>query len=117
MGCNHNCAGCSGCAATLELTAGEIQMLQNLGQFAFLPVARRADDTVPVYLEDDLYPPEEYSLILHVLAQKGLISLDFDKPLAGFSSEKYASYPICGSFALTQRGQTVLSILEIDGIS
>ena len=30
--CNHNCAGCSGCAATLELTDGEIGLLRELEQ-------------------------------------------------------------------------------------
>ena len=51
--------------------------------FAFLPVARRADDMTPVYLEQQEYTKEEYSLILQALEQKGLISLDYEKPLAG----------------------------------
>ena len=117
MGCDHNCGSCRGCAGMLELTDGEIEMLKNLGQFAFLPIARRADDMVPVYLEEDAYSPEMYSLILQVLEQKGLVSLDFDKPLANFSSEKYAHYPVKGSVALTQRGQKVVEMLEIEGIS
>ena len=117
MGCDHNCSSCRGCAGMLELTDGEIEMLKNLGQFAFLPIARRADDMVPVYLEEDAYSPEMYSLILQVLEQKGLVSLDFDKPLANFSSEKYAPYPVKGSVALTERGQKVVEMLEIEGIS
>lgn len=116
MGCDHNCSACSGCAGVLELTQGEIQFLMELAQFAFLPVARRADDMVPVYLEEEDRSAEEYSLILQVLEQKRLISLDYDKPLAGFNAVKYAAYPVLGSVALTQRGQTVVKMLEIQGI-
>lgn len=116
MGCDHNCAACRGCAGVLELTEGEIVLLQTLGQFAFLPIARRADDMVPVYLEETQYSAEEYSLILQVLEQKQLISLDYDKPLPGAYGERYAAYPVKGSAALTQRGQTVLQMLEVQGI-
>lgn len=116
MDCNHDCAQCAGCAGVLELTEGEIAFLQELGQFAFLPIARRADDMVPVYLEDDRYCQEEYSLILQVLEQKRLISLDYDKPLANFSGEKYTAYPVKGSVALTERGQNVVKMMEIEGI-
>jgi hypothetical protein len=100
----------------LELTDGEIEMLKNLGQFAFLPIARRADDMVPVYLEDDRYTKEEYSLILQVLEQKGLVSLDYDKPLAGGYGDAYGPYPVKGSVALTAKGQTVVEMLDISGI-
>lgn len=116
MGCDHNCAACSGCAGVLELTQGEIDLLQVLGQFAFLPIARKADDMIPVYLEDSLYTQEEYSLILQVLEQKRLVSLDYDQPLRNFDAARYAAYPVKGSAALTQRGQTVVKMLEIQGI-
>ena len=117
MGCSHNCASCGGCAGVLELTEGEIAFLQTLGQYAFLPIARRADDMIPVYLEDDHYTKEEYSLILQVLEQKRLISLDYDKPLSGFDPAQYAAFPVKGSVALTERGQLVVKMLEIQGIS
>ena len=116
MGCDHNCTSCSGCAGVLELTEGEIQMLEDLGQFAFLPIARKADNFVPVYLEDTRRTPEEYSLILQVLEQKHLVTLDYDKPLAGAYGPQYASYPVKGSVALTARGQNVVKMLEIEGI-
>ena len=61
------CSGCSGCGGALELTEGEMDILRALGQYAFLPIARRADDMVPVYLEEDRYSPDRYSLILQVL--------------------------------------------------
>ena len=100
----------------LELTDGEVEMLRTLGQFAFLPIARKADDFVPVYLEEDVRPAEEYSLILQVLEQKNLVSLDYDKPLAKFDAKRYATYPVKGSVALTARGQKVVEMLEIEGI-
>ena len=114
--CNHNCASCGGCASTLELTDGEIGFLRELAQFSFLPVARRADDMVPVYMEDDSHSREEYSLILQCLEKKGLIDLDYRSPLKGYDMSAYKGYPVHGSIALTQRGQTVVELLEIQGI-
>lgn len=115
-GCDHNCAACSGCGKSLSLTEAEIEMLQTLAQIPFLPVARRADSMTPVYLEDEKHTKEEYSLILECLEKKGLISLDFDKPLSGFDDGAYRAYPIRGSMALTARGQTVVELLELQGI-
>ena len=115
--CNGSCGTCGGCGAALELTQGEIDMLCQLATYAFLPVARRADDMVPVYLEDDGYSKEEYSLILQVLEQKGLVSLDYDRPLPLADLAAYAAYPVKGSMALTARGQTVVEMLDIAGIS
>ena len=80
-GCSGNCSSCGGCAKQLTLTQEEIDFLKELGQIPFLPVARKADDMTPVYLEDTRHTREQYSLILQVLEQKGLISLDYDKPL------------------------------------
>lgn len=114
--CNHNCASCSGCAGVLELTQGEIEMLLELGQFAFLPVARRADDMKPVYLEETEHSVEEYSLILQCLEQKRLISLDYDKPMGNVDMSAYKGYPVHGSMALTERGQNVVEMLERQGI-
>ena len=88
-------------------------MLDTLSQIPFLPVARKMGDETPVYLEDG--NPEEQSLILQCLEKRGLISLDYDKPLKGFYSEAYKAYPILGSFALTQRGQQVIELLNVQG--
>ena len=115
--CNHcggNCAACSGCARTMELSDRELSFLDTLAQVAFLPVARKMGDLTPVYLEEG--DREEMSLVLQCLEKKGLISLDFDKPLHGFDDTAYASYPIRGSMALTERGQKVLELLEYQGI-
>ena len=112
--CCGNCGSCAGCAKELVLTGKEIDFLKKLGQIPFLPVARNMGDLTPVYLEDG--DREEMSLILQCLEKKGLISLDFDKPLRGFDESAYASYPIRGSMALTERGQKVLEMMEYQGI-
>ena len=114
--CNGNCGTCTGCAGSLELTPMEIEMLEKLGQFSFLPVARKADDMVPVYLEEQEYSPEEYSLILQCLEKKGLISIDYSSPLRGADMSAYEGYPVHGSAGLTERGLTVLETVEIQGI-
>ncbi len=115
-GCSGSCSGCGGCGGTLMVSAGELRMLQQLGQIPFLPVARLADDMTPVYREDSDYSQAEYSVILQLLEKKGLISIDYDKPLTGFPMSAYREFPVHGSFALTARGQQVLEMLEIQGI-
>lgn len=111
MGCSGKCSGCSGCGKALELTEKEMELLQELAQIPFLPVMRKSDDPAPVFPGRET---EEMSLILQCLEKKGLITLDFDKPIRGYA---YSGYPIFGSFALTQRGQQVLELLEYQGIS
>ena len=113
MGCNGNCSACSGCARELVLTEKEMDFLHVLGQYAFLPVARTMGDLTPVYLEEG--DREEMSLLLQCLEKKGLISLDYDKPLRRFDESAYADYPIRGSMALTERGQKVLELMELQG--
>ena len=113
--CSGGCGGnCGGCAKELVLTPGEVHLLQELGQYSFLPVARKADDYTPVYREDEAYSPEEYSLIIQVLEKKQLIYLDYI-PLPGANMSAYAEFPVHGSMGLTQRGQQVLELLELQG--
>ena len=113
-GCS-GCGGCGGCSSTLELTQAEMEFLRLLGQVAFLPVARSAADETPVCLEEPSADPAQTGLLLQCLEKKRLISLDYDKPLQGAAMERYSAYPIHGSIALTQRGQQVLELLEIQG--
>lgn len=91
-------------------------MLRTLGQIPFLPVARQADNIIPVYLEDSAYTREEYSIILQVLEQKGLISLDYHTPISGADMSAYNQYPVRGSMALTAKGQLVVDMLDRQGI-
>jgi len=115
--CGGSCGGCSGCGGALELTVGEVEMLQALAQIPFLPIARRIEDAAPIYLEGETYTVEEYSLILQCLEKRGLISLDFDRPLTHFNDEAYKAYPIRGSMALTARGQSVVEMMELQGMA
>ena len=91
-------------------------MLKKLSQIPFLPVARKMDDDIPVFLEDTEYTQEEYTLILQCLEKRGLIDIDYWAPLKGFDMSAYAAYPIRGSFALTVRGQVAVELLEYLGV-
>ena len=113
MGCSGKCDSCGGCARELVLSQKEMDFLNTLAQVAFLPVARSMGDLTPVYLEEG--DREQMSLLLQILEKKGLISLDYDKPLKGFDDKAYAAYPIRGSMALTERGQKVVELLEYQG--
>ena len=119
-GCNGCCGSCGSCGNSggcMELTTGEIEMLQILAQIPFLPVARKMGEDIPVYLEDAEKNREEYSLILQCLEKRGLISIDYNMPLKYGYGDAYDAYPIHGSFALTARGQQVVELLEIQGIN
>ena len=119
-GCKGSCGGCcgkcGGCGSTMVLTAEEIAMLQQLGQIPFLPVARRADSMTPIYLEDGELSAEQYSKVLQCLEKRGLISIDYDRPLKDGYSSAYDKYPIKGSVTLTGGGHQVLEIIEIQGV-
>ncbi len=108
------CGSCAGCGRTLELTKKEMSFLNTLAQIPFLPVARKADGDRPIYLEEG--NAEEMSLLLQCLHRKGLISLDYDRPLKGFDMRAYEAYPVHGSMALTERGQQVLDLMEYQGV-
>ena len=71
--CNGNCSGCSGCAGMLEITKTELEVLRELGQIPFLPVARQMGEQTPVRPGEEA---EEMSLALLCLEKKGLLSLD-----------------------------------------
>lgn len=111
-GCGNCCGNCGGCGE-LILSEGEIALLLQLAQIPFLPVVRRADSMDPVYPED---PSAETSLVLQCLEKRGLISLDYDRPLKGWDYSAYAAYPLHGSLALTAKGQQVLDLLEMQGL-
>lgn len=116
MGGCKGCTGdCGSCGKTLELSQGEMDLLRALGQYSFLPVARKADDMTPIYREEAAYTEEEYSLFIQLLERKQLIYLDYT-PLKGAKMGLYPEYPVHGSMGLTQRGQQVLDLLETQGI-
>lgn len=111
----EKCASCGGCGNGLELTMEEVQLLQELGQYSFLPLARKASDMIPVYLENGEENKELMSLVIECLEKKMLIDVSYD-PLSGADMSAYKGYPVHGSIALTQRGQQVLELIEVQGI-
>ena len=114
-GCRGNCGDCGGCGSSLTLTQGEIDMLRTLGQYSFLPYGRKADNMTPIYREENDYTEAEYSLFLQLLETKQLISLE-STPLIGADMSAYADLPVHGSIGLTQRGQAVLELLDLQGV-
>lgn len=123
MGCNNDrCGGCSKCetcggcgGGSLTLTPQEVQVLELLRTYAFLPVARRADTMEPHCFEPGM--PEGGSLALELLEKKSLVELDYSKPMGNFDYGQYKGFPVKGSVGLTLRGQQVLELLEIQGIA
>ncbi len=113
--CTGGCCNCGGCDQWLELCEGEVRLLQALGQYSFLPVARKQDDMTPVYREENAYGEAEYSLFIQLLEKKNLIYLDYT-PLKGAKMGLYPEFSVHGSMGLTQRGQQVLELLETQGI-
>ena len=111
----EKCASCGGCGNGLELTREEIELLRELGQYSYLPVARKMSDMIPVYLEAGEENKELMSLVIQCLEKKMLIDIAYD-PLPGADMSAYKGYPVHGSIALTQRGQQVLELIEVQGI-
>ena len=122
LGCGHDhcgacCGGsCGGCGGALELTQKEVDLLRLFAQLPFLPVARQMDSGTPVFLENGIASAEAFGAAITALHQKQLIRLDYDLPLLNFDYSDYAQYPHKGSMALTAAGQTVVELLEIQGI-
>lgn len=118
--CSGNCQNCGsnqGCSfhGDLTITEGEMLFLKRLAVIPFLPVARKLGEDVP-YFFDPEDPTADYGNLLLCLEKKQLISLDYDKPIAGFSDSHYDAYQLLGSMALTLRGQQVLELAEIQGV-
>ncbi|MBE6946453.1 MAG: hypothetical protein E7459_10285 [Ruminococcaceae bacterium] len=108
------CTGCSGCGGGLLMTESELRILEVLGQYAFLPVARRMDTMEPNCLEEGL--PGDATTALQLLERKNLISIDYDAPMKGFDYSAYTGLPVHGCISLTGRGQEVLETLDVLGI-
>ena len=114
--CNGGCCeSCGGCKGDILLSEGEIALLKALGQYSFLPVARKTDDMTPVYREETDYTEAQYSVFIALLEKKQLIYLDYT-PLSGANMGQYTDLAVHGSMGLTKRGQQVLELLEIQGV-
>ena len=122
LNCGHDhcgacCGGsCGGCSGELALTQTEVDLLHLFAQIPFLPVVRRYGFEHPVFFDDSIGTVEALEAAITALHQKRLIQLDYNLPLLNFD---YSDYELCshkGSMALTSKGQTVVELLEIQGI-
>ena len=110
-----NCAGCTGCPgpeSELVFSPDEVKILSMLSEVPWLPAAKKQGKIIFRELTDS-----DGGIYVNALEQKGLIELDFDKPLNGCMYEKYSDCSVFGSFGLTQAGVRYLDALEIQGVS
>ena len=91
----------------IRLDVNSMKPLDNLCH----PVSVIREAEAPVFPEE---PGKE--LLLQILEKKGLISLDYDKPLKDYHTPAYDASPVRGSMALTKRGQDVLELMEYQGV-
>ena len=91
-GCSGCTSGCSGCGGALTLTPQERDFLMELAQTPFLPVARKASEETPVYLEAGEENREAFAALLLSMERKGLVSLDYDIPMNQYPAG-YEAYP------------------------
>lgn len=90
--------------------------MEQLESVPFLPVGFSGKGRHPIAL-DCPGDREAVSDALTGLGEKGLISLDPDIPIQGFDYAAYRDWPRHGSLALTARGQEVLELLGVQGLS
>ena len=105
----EHCGGCGG--GDIYLTEKALELLELLGERAFLPLGERGGK--PVYISDS---GEVYVSSPTALKLSGLATLDLDIPLQGFDYSGYAGCTRLGSMALTARGQEALESLSIRGV-
>lgn len=115
---NHcgRCCGsmCESYSCTVPLSDGETEMLMELAQFSFLPVASD-DHGKPVYRESTARSEADYAVILLDMQKRGLIRIDYDIPLSNYEYRLYSDCSHFGSIALTRHGQGVAAQIEIQG--
>ena len=111
--CKNCCGNCGGCG-DLVLSEIEIELLRALGQIPFLPLGQNASGE-PLYLEEENHPCAEYTNALLCLEKRRLISLDYSTKLKNQDYSRYGR--VHGSFALTEKGQQVVELLDIQGIT
>lgn len=102
---------CPGRCGDIYLTDKALELLELLGQRAFLPLGER--DGKPIYISD---AGEEFVSSPTALKLSGLVTLDLDIPLKGFDYAAYSDCTRLGSMALTALGQEALESLSIRGV-
>ena len=119
-GCNGGCAGCGACGSCgggLTLLPAELALLRELAACPFLPVGLDSAAGEPVYLENGAEQAAEYSRAVSLLEKRGLVRVDYGIPLSGFDYAAYARCARKGSIALTARGQSIVEVLEVQGVA
>jgi len=114
--CDPCRSSCKNCHNTIELAEPELEILDLLSQYAFLPIGREVDSEIPLCMFDCKQPPKDAGLAMLCLEKKGLTVLDYDMPLSGFCDKRYLTCPLRGTVSLTAKGQQVLDLLEFQGI-
>lgn len=110
-GCTGSCSSCSGCSAraNARLDLGEMVLMYELMQTPFLPVCRiiavrggeRKEALSPVYFNDPkttLSEIEEIGRALTGMAERGLITIDYDIPLQSCDYNEYKTSDILQNF-------------------
>lgn len=101
---------CGGCGRDVILTGKAIELLELMGRYAFLPLGEK--DGKAFYLAEN---GERYENSVTALRLSGLVTLDWDMPLAGFDYRGYEEAERRGSMALTKLGQDALDALSVQG--
>ena len=152
-GCSGNCATCAGCSSTSNdtLDLGELALMFELMETPFLPLCRFTmvkageEDTVrvtalaPVYfnaLDTTMEEAKQIGEALINLEEKGIITLDYDKPLDNYDYNEYKNSDLykmlqetvaegkegflcdtaiieTGSMALTAKGRAVIEYMSM----
>ena len=152
-GCSGNCATCAGCSSTSNdtLDLGELALMFELMETPFLPLCRFTmvkageEDTVrvtalaPVYfnaLDTTMEEAKQIGEALIHLEEKGIITLDYDKPLDNYDYNEYKNSDLykmlqetvaegkegflcdtaiieTGSMALTAKGRAVIEYMSM----
>lgn len=135
-GCTGSCSSCAGCSArdSARLDLGEMVLMYELMQTPFLPVCRLVElspnekKTIlePIYFNDpqtSLDEIKEIGSALKAMAERGLITIDYDIPLQNCDYNEYKTSNILqncgenaelelGSMALTNFGRAVIENLS-----
>ena len=101
---------CGGCGRDIILTGKALELLESLGRYAFLPLGEK-DGRAFTLGEDG----ERFERSVTALRLFGLVTLDWDMPLAGFDYRGYEDADRRGSMALTKLGQDALEALCVQG--
>ena len=113
--CGRCCGGEYGsCGGVALLSDGEVEILLDLMQYSFLPVASDDHDK-PVYRESTARSEADYAAILLDMQKRGLIRIDYDIPLSNYKYQFYSDCRHHGSMVLTSFGQDMTEQVWIHG--